>query len=82
MDTLTSLRKEINEIDEQIMDLLDKRMTVSTKIGILKQDQNHPVLDTNRELLIYNKTSKYSHSPQIRSIYNTIMSESKSLQRK
>lgn len=82
MDKIDDLRKEIDVIDEEIMSLLDKRFLKTTRIGELKKLDNTKVLDTNREKLIYDKTYKYSHSPELISIYNTIMNESKKLQRK
>jgi monofunctional chorismate mutase len=80
--SIEELRKQIDQIDAEIMDLLDKRYTLSTMIGSVKSATNAPVLDLNREELILNKTANYSHSQQIRRIYQTIMKESKDLQRK
>lgn len=82
MDKINQKRLEIDELDNKIMSLLDKRFELTTEIGSIKKVEKKVVLDINREENILNKTSKYSHSPQIRSIYNTIMDESKSLQRK
>jgi chorismate mutase len=72
----------IDVIDKQIMDLLDQRFALTTEIGVLKKEVKMVVLDENRESIIYNNASKYSHSPQIKVIYKTIMEESKSLQGK
>jgi chorismate mutase len=55
---------------------------LTTEIGQLKQVENKLVLDSNREQIILDKTAKFSHSPQLSTIYKTIMDESKSLQRK
>ena len=82
MDELSVLREEINSIDDKIMTLLDKRYTLTMIIGDIKQLKNITILDTKREDYINDKISKYSHSPQISVVYNTIMSESKKAQRK
>ena len=82
MKTIDDLRKEIDLLDDEIMSLLDKRYNITNKIGKLKQEENIVILDTNRESIVLNKTSKYSHSPQIESIYKTIMEESKKAQKK
>lgn len=82
MDKLNELRIEINLLDEEIMALLEKRYTITNKIGALKKENNTKVLDSSREDYIFNKASKYSHSPQISTVYNTIMDESKKAQRK
>jgi monofunctional chorismate mutase len=82
MDKLQQARLNIDELDKQIMDLLDKRFDLSIEVGKIKQANSTQVLDTNREQIILDKITKYSHSPQISTIYKTIMNESKSLQRK
>ncbi len=81
MDKIANLRQDIDIIDDQIMEMLNKRYELSTMIGTLKKALKTPVLDTNREQLIKNKISKYSHSPQIGVVYDTILSESKKIQR-
>jgi len=46
---LSVLRKEIDEIDRQIVPLFLKRMSVALKIGELKGKNNISVLDAERE---------------------------------
>ncbi len=82
MDRLKELRVSINEIDDVIMSLLDKRFSLSAEVGKVKSVSKTSVLDTKREQYILDKTSKYSHSPEIDIVYKKIMAESKSLQRK
>jgi len=48
MNDLESLRKQIDEIDSLIVDLLAKRMKVVEKVGILKKQNNIPPLDPTR----------------------------------
>ena len=45
---LVSLRKQIDELDNQIMDILAKRMRVCREIGHYKKDHNMTVLQTVR----------------------------------
>lgn len=75
-------RKDIDNIDDQIMELLDKRFAITDQIGKVKSKAKKDVLDTNREQFILEKTSKYSHSPEIGEVYKHIMEVSKTLQRK
>ena len=82
MDKIKDLRKQIDKFDDEIMSLLEKRFNITNQIGQLKKESNTTVLDSNREQVIFNKTSKYSHSPELIEIYKTIMNESKKLQRK
>ncbi|MBQ2755164.1 MAG: chorismate mutase, partial [Oscillospiraceae bacterium] len=46
---MTSYRKEIDEIDQQLVELLVKRMKVSENIGRYKEENNLPVFDAQRE---------------------------------
>jgi len=54
MDDLDHLRKEIDQIDEQIIILINKRAQTSKKIGEIKQQQNISVLQPDRELNVIN----------------------------
>lgn len=45
---ITQLRKQIDELDNQLMDLLAKRMRVCREIGQYKKEHNMTVLQTNR----------------------------------
>jgi len=82
MDQINVKRKLIDDLDDKIMKLLDERFNLTKEIGTIKKQINKEVLDTNREQIVLNKTSNYSHFPQIRAIYNTILKESKNDQRK
>ena len=82
MDRLERLRNRIDAIDYTIMELLDERYDLAVDVGNLKKELNTPVLDTNREQIILDKTSKLSHSLAVKNVYEAIMEESKKLQRK
>ena len=45
---LDDFRKQIDEIDEQIVNLLAKRMQVVEKVGKYKKENNLPPLDKRR----------------------------------
>jgi chorismate mutase len=45
---LDDFRKQIDEIDEQIVNLLAKRMQVVEKVGKYKKENNLPPLDKKR----------------------------------
>lgn len=49
MSNLDIFREEINDIDDQILDLLIKRMSVSIKVGKFKKEHNITILNSNRE---------------------------------
>ena len=80
MDDLNQLRKEIDVLDSKIMALLDARFDISIKVGNYKKLNNTPVLNSNRETEILNKINKLTHNKEIKAVYETLLSESKSLQ--
>lgn len=82
MDKIKNIRREIDTIDQQIMELLDNRYRFTTLIGQEKDKELITIFDQSREELILAKASKFSHKPQIEAIYKTIMYESRKLQRK
>ncbi|RIY38069.1 3-deoxy-7-phosphoheptulonate synthase [Capnocytophaga canis] len=54
-NTLTELRSNIDFIDDQLLDLLKKRMTFSDSIGKLKREKNVAVLQNSRWYTILGK---------------------------
>lgn len=48
MKNLESLRKQIDEIDEQIVSLLTKRMDIVKSVGRFKKENKIPALDKKR----------------------------------
>ena len=56
---LSILRDQINQLDDQILDILDQRSHIVTKIGKLK-DRAKGVVDENREQAVLNRLIKLS----------------------
>jgi chorismate mutase len=57
-ENLTELRKQIDEIDDELLIVLAKRMHVSREIGKYKKEHNMPVLQTMRyDEILENRTS-------------------------
>ena len=48
-EKLVSLRQEIDQIDERIIDLLSQRLKLTGDIGLLKSKIKKPVIDKERE---------------------------------
>lgn len=69
-------RKQIDAIDDEIMQLLEQRFEVVADIKAYKKANNIAVIDNSREEFIYNKTHNYHYQPQIKTIYQTIIKES------
>ena len=85
MSGLNDYRIEIDNIDKELVELIDKRMRVSEKIGSYKKENNLPVLDLAREREKLDKITdmaKDDMASYTRLLYNLIMDMSKDHQRK
>lgn len=55
MDKLDNYRKEIDEIDEEIVNLFEKRMETVLKVAKYKKENKMEVLQSDREKIVLNK---------------------------
>ena len=82
---LSKYRQEIDEIDEQLLELLNKRACVSLKIAREKFDNRIRVDVSSREQEIFANLGQKNQGPlrehHVREIFTAIISTSKSLQR-
>ena len=53
--TLEKIRKEIDALDDQMIDLLIRRMTLVEEVIIAKAEENRDVYDSGREAFILEK---------------------------
>ena len=82
---LNEIRKEIDAIDSEIVELYKKRMTLSANVAEYKRANNMPVLDSSRERALLNKVSELSgeeFEEYTRTLYSTILDLSRSYQHK
>ena len=84
-DRLKRLRKEIDNIDEKILDLLEKRMKIVYEVGELKQELEISVEDLNRENEIIQRLTSHSSGEltekQLIRIFSSVFKSSKQIQR-
>ncbi|GEM_PF-2209382 len=59
MDEIIKLREEIDEIDREIMELLDRRISTAETIGELKVERNMGLEDKRREDMILDRAGEY-----------------------
>jgi chorismate mutase len=78
MDPLMELRNQIDAVDHQLMILLDQRMELSKKVGLVKQGQRVYQPDRERQILSY--TNEFINAAQIQTIYQLIFQLSRELQ--
>ncbi|MDP3012365.1 MAG: chorismate mutase [Candidatus Hydromicrobium sp.] len=62
-EKLKKYREEINEIDKNIVNFLNKRAEAVMKIKRLKEDRNVPLYDAKREEELINNIIKYNKGP-------------------
>jgi len=82
---LNNARIEINRIDREIVNLLEKRFDFVTEIGSYKKENNLPVYDPEREKIVINNCISYlgnkEYSKAIEDVYRQIMDSSKELEK-
>lgn len=81
--SIENLRNEIDTIDEELVSLFVKRMSVCAEIAKDKKDSGKPILDLERERKLLAKVSSLAGKDlesQTRILYNSIMSLSRSYQ--
>lgn len=84
MDELGQLRKELDHIDKQLVDLFEERMEVSIKIGQYKKNNNLSILDALREQAVMEQNTSYLKNKKfekhLEEFFQHLMNMSKSVQ--
>ena len=85
MNKLEELRNNIDKVDQEIVQLLEKRMTIVQQISDEKQAQKITILDTSREQTVLDLVSKNVQNPAyqttIINTYKDIMKNSRLYQK-
>ena len=85
MQDIQRLRKRIDGIDENILQLLGERSEICRSIGILKKEQGIPIIDTFRENEVFSnirvKATDFGlDANQVEAIYRQIVNMCSSVQ--
>ncbi|MCM1108364.1 MAG: bifunctional 3-deoxy-7-phosphoheptulonate synthase/chorismate mutase type II [Clostridium sp.] len=80
-ESLSALRKQIDELDDTLIDLLTKRMRISREIATYKKEHNMPVVQTGRYSEILDKRGAQGAmcgmNPEfVKTVYEAIHGES------
>ena len=82
---ILELRQQIDQLDEDIIQLLKKRMGISKEVGKLKEKLDIPVEDKGREQeIIYRLTQQAGRNlseEQLIPIFTAVFKSSKQIQR-
>ncbi|MFW5489636.1 MAG: prephenate dehydratase [Desulfovibrio sp.] len=83
---LASVRKEIDVIDDELVDLLNRRARVSRRVGRIKARSGGKILKPGREKALLDKLSELNPGPlpdaHLRAIYREIISSSRDMQQR
>jgi len=82
---ILELRQSIDDIDERIIQLLKKRMSISKEVGKLKEVLDIPVEDASRENEIIERLTQQAGKnlteEQLIKIFTAVFKSSKQIQR-
>lgn len=81
---LDETRKQIDDVDKQIIELLEERMKLVQEVIAYKKENNLPVLDNSRENIVLEKTRERVENPifadSIVATFQDIMKNSRNFQ--
>ena len=78
-------RKQIDDLDRRLVELLNERAKAAREIGKLKRNTNMPVYEPDREKVIFENVRKANRGPlpdgELRQVYERIIDVMRNLQR-
>jgi chorismate mutase/prephenate dehydratase len=83
---ISKLRLAIDEFDEQIMNLINRRLRLAEQIGDLKKEGGIRITDSGREKEIIDRLLQKNHGPLnddgLRHIFAAIIAEGRKVQKR
>ncbi|MBO4127045.1 chorismate mutase [Streptococcus suis] len=81
---LDCIREQINTIDSQLVELLEKRMELVDQVAAYKRATGKPVLDTSRENAVLERVGKLvqkdAYRSAIQATFSDMMAQSRAYQ--
>ena len=85
LKSIGELRESIDEIDEKILDLINRRLQVVMEIGKIKSQNGVPIIDNGRENLLIKRLLSLNSGPidkeALRRIFNEIIGVCRDIQK-
>ncbi len=82
---LEPLRDEIDQIDSQILDLINQRLSIGKQVGAVKKEKGNQILDRSRERKVIEKLWKINKGPAdkdlLQYIFNVIITATREIQK-
>lgn len=83
---LSEQRQKIDQIDQELVSLLEKRLAVVTEVAEIKKAQGIAILDSSREEQVFEKIKDYVENPSyeesVLALYREMMRISRDYQQK
>lgn len=73
MNQLEQAREEINQVDEQMAALFERRMRAAEQVAAYKKEQGLPILDQGREQAVIEKNLARLRNPAIAPYYRDFL---------
>lgn len=73
MKDLEECRKEIDQIDKQMVELFEKRFELVKEVIAYKQAHDLPIFDASREEAVINKNLNYLKNEELQSYYQDFL---------
>jgi len=78
-------RKQIDEIDRRLVDLLNQRAQAAREIGKLKKETSMPIYEPDREKIIFDNVRQANRGPlpdgELRQVYERIIDVMRNIQK-
>ena len=82
---LSESRKEIDSIDVQLLELLNRRSRVVEQIGKAKEEMEMPIYEPKREEDVFRNVMEHNHGPlpteAVKAFFERFIDEMRTLQR-
>jgi chorismate mutase len=82
---MDSIRKKINELDNDLLRIFNERAALALEIGEVKKELNLPIYDPTREKLIFERMQQENPGPldgaAIVRLFERVIDESRNLER-
>ncbi|MCD6526245.1 MAG: chorismate mutase [Desulfuromonas sp.] len=83
--TIDDIRQEIDRLDNELLQIFNRRAEMALKIGHLKKELDIPVYDPEREKRIFTKMGEANPGPldnnAIKRLFERVIDESRTLER-
>ena len=79
-------RKQIDELDVRLVELINRRAQAAQEIGKLKRNTSMPIYEPNRERIIFENVCKANRGPlpdsELRHVYERIIDVMRNIQKR